>query len=162
MRFSFSTTFAAVLFFVGLVLPASAAHAAHYWLDNRFDTSQPHYHGPEEACIVGELVRRTNGYQENGTREYRWGAYYVGPEEGLGERVCRGVIYGKFFAGGSWLPVETVDTLVYETGGADACNVPGYSDPETGQCGPPKCTDECCGACGNGTNPIHSASGNKH
>lgn len=40
--------------------------------------------------------------------------------------------------------------------------LPNYRDPETGQCGPPKCTDECCAGCGNGTNPIHSASGNKH
>ncbi|WP_306580701.1 DUF6531 domain-containing protein, partial [Dokdonella sp.] len=44
----------------------------------------------------------------------------------------------------------------------DACSLPGYSDPVTGQCGPPKCTDECCGACPNGSNPIHGASGNKH
>lgn len=136
--------------------------AAHFWLDSRFDLSQARYHSPEEACIVGELARRTNGYQEGGNQEHRWGAAFIGQDQGLGERVCRGVIYGRFFSGGFWLPVETVDTLVYETGGADACTLPNYTDPETGQCGPPKCADECCAGCANGTNPIHSASGNKH
>ncbi|MGB8379617.1 MAG: DUF6531 domain-containing protein, partial [Rhodanobacteraceae bacterium] len=136
-------------------------HAAQFWVDDRFDLSQPHYHSPEEACIVGELIRRTNGYQENSNREYRFGAVYVGPNEGIQEQVCRGVIYGRFF-GGTYIPVEEVDTSVYQTGSTDSCNLPNYTDPETGQCGPPKCTDDCCGACGNGSNPIHTASGNKH
>lgn len=63
------------------------ANAAQFWVDSRFDITQAHYHGPEEACIVGELIRRTNGYQENSNRQYSFGAVYVGPDEGIQEQV---------------------------------------------------------------------------
>ncbi|WP_306524235.1 RHS repeat-associated core domain-containing protein [Dokdonella sp.] len=81
---------------------------------------------------------------------------------------------------GFWVTVEVLsdNVLVYGPFGAPmACNIPGYSDPDTGQCGPPKCTGACCGDCGggpnagggpngdsgtNGSNPIHTAAGNKY
>jgi len=158
---------------------AFAVSAETYWLDSRLDANFPHYRTAEEACVTGELKRRTNGYRAadtNGFVRYRFRSINVGPEQGLGERICRGVIertYASF-----WVTLETVDTLIYGSqGGPDTCNVAGYSDADTGQCGPPKCTGECCGDCGgpfggggsgsggngsNGSNPIHTASGNKY
>lgn len=41
------------------------------------------------------------------------------------------------------------------------CPLGGLVDPDTGQCGAPKCDDNCPVAGGNGSNPIDSATGNK-
>lgn len=143
---------------------AIGAHAVTFYLDDFADTTRPHYRSPEEACVVGELIRRTKGYQEGDNRQYRYISAFVGPDEGLGEWVCRGVIERRFYyTGVSWVPVEIVDTLVYSSGSPETCTLPGSQDPETGQCGPPKCTDQCCDSgCGNGTNPIQTGTGNKH
>lgn len=162
---------------IALIAGSIASHALGetYWLDSRAISSFPHYRTPEEACVTGELKRRTDGHraaETNPSVRYRFRAIFIGPEQGLQERVCRGVIERTFTV--TWVTVETVDTLVYGPNGpSDACNIPGYSDADTGQCGPPKCTGECCGTCGggfsggggsgfNGSNPIHSASGNKY
>lgn len=146
-----------------LIAAASNAHAEIYWLDSRFDTSQQHYATAQEACITGELQRRVEAYQANDNRIYRYASVNVGPDQGIGERVCRGQIQRRFYNVISWVPVEVVDTLVYgQLGSVDPCNISGYTDPETGQCGPPKCTQGCNKAGENGSNPVHSASGNKH
>lgn len=41
------------------------------------------------------------------------------------------------------------------------CTLAGLADPDTGQCGIPKCDNNCQYAGGNGSNPIDSATGNK-
>ena len=41
-----------------IVLFSSTAQAETYWLDSRFDDSQPHYPTMQEACVSGELERR--------------------------------------------------------------------------------------------------------
>lgn len=44
---------------------------------------------------------------------------------------------------------------------SSTCTLSGLADPQTGQCGVPKCDDNCQLAGGNGSNPIDSATGNK-
>ncbi len=139
---------------------AGESGAVEYYLDHNYDPTRTHYRSPEEACVLGELVSRTRGYQEGSSIPYRYRSAYVGPDNDIMEWVCRGVIE-RFFAG-FWVTVEAVDTLVYGPGGAsEPCVLGGFLDPETGQCGPPKCTLQCCDS-DNGTNPIQTASGNKH
>lgn len=152
-----------VLAVILLTVAASNAYAETYWLDSRFDTTQARYATAQESCITGELQRRVDAYQANDTRIYRYASVNIGPDQGIGERVCRGQIQRRFYQVVSWVPVEVVDTLVYgPLGSIDPCNINSYTDPETGQCGPPKCTQGCNKAGENGSNPIHSASGNKH
>ncbi len=152
-----------------LLLSAPLVGAVSYYEDSRSNSSDvpglPHYRSPEEACITGELERRVQGYQENDNRQYRYISANVGTDDGFGEFSCQGVIERSFYYSGvNWVTVEEVATLVYGPFGAnETCTLGGYQDPETGQCGPPKCTDQCCGSgCGNGSNPIQTASGNKH
>jgi YD repeat-containing protein len=154
-------SFAIALFAVLAI--ASSAHAAIYWLDSSSNDAGPHYRTGEEACVTGEMKTRINARraaETNPNVKFRYNSLNIGPDEGIGERVCRGVIertYASF-----WVTVEMVDTTVNgPMGNADPCSLANYSDPDTGQCGRPKCTTPCCGQCGNGSNPIHSASGNK-
>ena len=44
---------------------------------------------------------------------------------------------------------------------SSTCTLTGLADPDTGQCGIPKCDSTCLPAGGNGSNPIDSATGNK-
>lgn len=148
---------------------APASHAASYYEDERSMGSDtpglPHYRSPEEACRTGVLQRKINAYQEGDTRQYRYVSLNVGTDDGFAEFACQGVIQRQFFYQSvNWVPVETVAVNVYGPFGAnETCTLGGYQDPETGQCGPPKCTDNCCDTgCGNGSNPIGTASGNKH
>jgi hypothetical protein len=152
-----------------LMLAANLAVAVAYYEDDRSMNSDvpglPHYRSPEEACITGVLERRVQGYQENDNRQYRYRSANVGTDDGFAEFACQGVIERRFYYSGvNWVTVEVVAALVYGPFGAsETCTLAGYQDPETGQCGPPKCTDQCCGSgCGNGSNPIQTASGNKH
>jgi YD repeat-containing protein len=131
-----------------------------YWLDSDFDSSKTHYATAEEACVIGELQRRVDSYQAANASPHRYQAVNIGPDNGIGERVCRGVIERR--VSGSWVSVETVDRLVYgPLGNAPACSLGGIADPDTGQCGVPKCNGDCPIAGGNGSNPIDSATGNK-
>lgn len=158
---------------LALLLVARVACATQYYEDDRSGGADvpglPHYRSPEEACIKGELIRRTQAYQESDNRQYRYRAVHVGQDQGLGEWVCNGVIERRYYySGASWITVEVLsdNVLVYGPfGSADSCALGGYSDPETGQCGPPKCNDGCCspgGCTSNGSEPIHTASGNEH
>ena len=174
----------ALLIFAGFSAPI---YAETYWQDSRSDGSSsdalPRHRSAEEACLVGELIRRIDGYQENDHRKYRYRSMNLGPDDGFGSRLCQGVIERRFYYPPvQWVPVETVSAMVWSYGSPDACNIVGYSDAVNGQCGPPKCTGECCGDCGgafgggsgggfgagsggagsNGSNPIHTASGNKY
>ena len=153
----------------GLLLIAQAAGAVQYYEDDRSQGMDvpglPHYRSPEEACVGGVLLRKVQGYQEGDNRQYRYVSANVGTDDGFGEFACQGVVERRFYyPGANWVTVEAVATNVYGPfGSSDSCALSGYLDPETGQCGPPKCTDSCCsGGCGNGTDPIQTASGNKH
>ncbi|MEN4904276.1 DUF6531 domain-containing protein [Luteimonas sp. TWI1437] len=142
-------------------MAAAPAYAEHYWLDSRLDHSQTHYPNGEEACLTGELQRRLDGYQATSTFPHRILSSYIGPDLG-GERICRGQLQRQQF--GLWLPVGIVDTPVYGPfGSTPPCALAGLADPETGQCGIPKCNSgsECPADGGNQTNPIASATGNK-
>ncbi|WP_081770101.1 RHS repeat-associated core domain-containing protein [Luteimonas huabeiensis] len=144
-----------------LLMAAAPAYAETYWLDSRLDHSQTHYPNGEEACIAGELQRRLDGYRATSTFPHRISSPYVGPDLG-GERICRGQLQRQQF--GLWLPVEIVDTPVYGPfGPTPPCALAGLADPETAQCGIPKCDGD--GSCpadgGNQSNPIASATGNK-
>jgi len=157
-----------VLAFVALLVVQSA-YAVQYFEDDRSMGSDvsglPHYRSPEEACVKGVLVRKIQGYQEGDNRQYRYRGASVGTDDGFAEFACQGVIERQFFYQPPvWVTVETVATNVYGPFGAsETCKLGSYQDPETGQCGPPKCTDSCCDSgCGNGSNPIGTASGNKH
>ena len=153
------------IFALFAIFYVTGAAAEIYWLDNRFDANLPHHRTAEEACVTGELKRRTDNRraaETNPTVRFRFRSINIGPEQGLGERICRGVIERTYAS--VWVTVETVDTLVFgPQGGSDACNIAGFGDVDTGQCGGPKCTGMCCGDSGgsNGSNPIHTASGNK-
>jgi RHS repeat-associated protein len=152
-----------------LLLQAPLVHAVEYYEDDRSmgsdDPSLPHYRSPEEACVQGVLIRKVQAYQEGDNRQYRYRSANVGSDDGFDEYACQGVIERRFYyPGASWVTVEVVATNVYGPfGSSETCKLGGYQDPETGQCGPPKCTDTCCDSgCGNGSNPIQTASGNKH
>lgn len=142
-----------------LMTAVAPAYGETYWLDSRYDHSQTHYPNGEEACLTGELQRRTDDYRATSSLPHRFTSAYVGPDYG-GERICRGQIQRRQF--NMWLPVELVDTPVYGAlGSAPPCALSGLIDPETGQCGIPKCDGDCPTDGGNGSNPIASATGNK-
>jgi RHS repeat-associated protein len=149
-----------------LLFPA-AIHAETYYLDSNGDAARPHYRTSQEACVTGEVESRIQGYRASETNanvRYRVSALNISDDDGLGEYECRADIERTY--ANIWVTLELVDTFVYGPfGGADACNIAGYGDPDTGQCGSPKCTAgtaNCCDVCSNGSNPIHTASGNKY
>lgn len=158
------------IFVLMLLLITRQAAAVQYFEDDRSGGSDvaglPHHRSPEEACIRGVLIRKIQAYQEGDNRQYRYRSANVGTDDGFGEFACDGVIERQFFyQPAMWVTVETVATNVYGPFGAsETCKLgSSYRDPETGQCGPPKCTDSCCDSgCGNGSNPIGTASGDKH
>jgi RHS repeat-associated protein len=146
---------------------SAVTHAETYYLDSNYDDARPHYRTMQEACVTGELESRIDGYRASETNpnvRYRLVSENMGPDDGLGEFPCRAVIERTYAS--IWVSIETVDTLVYGPfGSSDPCNIAGYGDPDTGQCGSPKCTAgtaNCCDVCSNGSNPIHTASGNKY
>jgi YD repeat-containing protein len=165
---TFRVWFAATLYFLLVQFAGmEVAHAEYHWLDSRLDAAQPHYRTMGAACAIGEMQRRIQidrladqGLSGSAGFKYRYFIGRLGDFDGFGY-LCRGVIERKD-GGLPWVTREPVDTQVYDNGSFPACNVPGYADPDTGQCGPPKCTSDCCGVCPNGTNPIHTASGNKY
>lgn len=112
------------------------ASAATYWLDSRYDPSQTHYPTADDACIIGELQRRMAGYTATSPLPHRYSNPYVGPDTGLGERICRGSIEKRQF--NVWLPVEVVDTLVYGPleEPPPPCD-PSLVDPVSGKCAAP-------------------------
>ena len=141
-----------------IATPASAAYS--YWLDHNLDSSRPHYRSAGEACYVGELQSRLDSHRSASTSQYRISAFYLGPDQGIDEQVCRGVI--EIFSAGHWVSTEVIDTSVFETSTTTAsCPISGLVDPETGLCGVPKCDGRCPPAGGNSSNPIDSATGNK-
>lgn len=121
------------------------------------------YRSPEEACSLGVMTAYIEADRptEPPTAQYRV-LSSAANAHGDGDYTCTGVVYVRNGPGATqWnLVLFQGDALIL--GAGDSCNIPNYSDPVTGQCGPPKCTDSCCGSCPNGSNPIHSASGNKH
>jgi len=141
------------------LLLSFAVQAETYWLDSRFNDSEPHYPTAEEACVTGELERRLDGHRAKSALPHRYAAVSVGPYLD-GEAICRGQLQRRQF--NSWLPVEIVNTLVYGPRGArPPCPLGGLADPDTGQCGMPKCDSNCPADGGNSSNPIASATGNK-
>jgi YD repeat-containing protein len=151
---------AAASFMLGV---SSLAHADVYWLDANFDPA-PHYATLQEACIVGtvgaEIKADRAAAGDNG--DYRYVSLTAGPDNGDGTGNCTAVIEKRFFASGTWLPVDSsIDMkLVSMSGSPDACNIPGAMAPNTAQCGSSKCPS-CNQAGGNGSNPIETSSGNK-
>lgn len=149
-----------------LLLAAMPAAAMTAWIATAPSgppESDVRYRSPEEACYLGNIdyIIEHDRPSRPATAEYRILSASVQPY-GDGDYRCLGLIYVREDHGATaWtlIPFATDSLMV---GSAESCNVPDYTDPVNGQCGPPKCTDECCGDCGNGTNPIHTASGNKH
>ncbi len=173
----------ALLLFLGILFFCSQAVAgqnAVYFVDDRWDGSNenslPHFRNPSEACVVGVMERKVRGYQEGSNLRFRYRGLFVGEDDGIGIVTCRGVIEKQLYiVGANWVSVEAVDTVTNGPFGTpEACSLAGYTDGQTGQCGPPKCDEPCC--CGGkasgsqgGTspstrvgNPIDTASGNKH
>jgi YD repeat-containing protein len=137
-----------------------SANAERYWLDNFADANRTHYATGEEACVTGVLQRILDEYRASSTQPHEITSISIGPDNGIDERVCQGVISRQ--ASGFWVPVEQIDTRVFgPRGTTPVCNLPGLADPDTGQCGVPKCEEGCELAGGNGSNPIDSATGNK-
>ncbi len=130
--------------------------------DGTNEASLPHYHSPEEACIVGVMQRKIRAYQEGDTSTYRYIVGLVGQDDGGGNFQCRGEIQKAPNLGSAgWTPVEAVDTNAHQIFGAfESCTLGGYSDPGTGQCGPPK--HVCCADVAALGDAIDAASGNKH
>lgn len=124
------------------------------------------YRSPEEACFLGVMNARIEGDRpsESPGAQYRILSSAVNPPSGTADDyMCTGVLYVRNGPGTNQWNLLLVNGDALKIGDFDnSCNVPNYTDPTTGQCGPPKCTDECCGSCPNGSNPIHTASGNKH
>jgi len=111
---------------------ACAAHADMDWRNNNFDP--PRYRTAEEACYLGQMKPVISSYRQsetNPTVRFRIAAMYIGPDQGIGERVCRGDIERTY--SNIWVTLATVDTSVFgPNGSADACNIAGYSDADTG------------------------------
>jgi len=61
---------------LGLLVCAIDVHAVVFYLDSFLDATRPHYRSPQEACIVAELIRRTQGYQEGDNRQYRYASAF--------------------------------------------------------------------------------------
>ena len=142
-----------------LLLFTASANAETYWLDSRADPNQTRFPNSEEACLTGELQRRLDGYTAASSLPHRIISAYVGPDLG-GEVICRGTLQKRQF--NTWFGVEIVDVMVYGPNGtAPPCPLGGLADPETGQCGIPKCNNDCPADGGNQSNPIASATGNK-
>jgi len=138
----------------------STAQAQTYWLDSRYDSAETYYPIAEEACITGELQRRLDNRIRTSTQPHRYTSIYIGPDYDIGERVCRGVIQRRL--GSFWITAEMVDTIVYgPLGTVPECPLSGLPDPDTAQCGVPKCDSDCPAGGGNPSNPIASATGNK-
>ncbi|MFC3652911.1 RHS repeat-associated core domain-containing protein [Dyella humi] len=149
------------------VLFNATVHAQTYYLDSHQDATRTHYRTTSEACVTGELESRIQGYRAQETNpsvQYRIAAFSIAGDDGFGEFECQGDIERTYAS--IWVTLEVVDTFVYGPfGSAQNCNISGYADPDTGQCGSPKCTvggAACCDVCANGTNPINTASGNKY
>lgn len=149
-----------------IFLLSSAAHADIYYLNNAQNPALQHYRTSAEACVTGEIEARILNYRSAETNpavKYRVATLQVSGDDGFSEFECQADIERTY--ANVWVTLELVDTFVYGNfGGADPCNITGYSDPETGKCGTPKCTildPTCCASC-NGTNPIQTASGNKY
>jgi RHS repeat-associated protein len=149
---------------LGLILMgcASWASSATFWFAST-DPDAVRYHSPEEACYLGVMhdYIEADRPTQPPTAQYRILGSSVNAY-GNGDYLCHGVMHVRSGPGVTqWTLLLFVgDALII--GSPDSCNIPNYTDPITGQCGPPKCTDDCCGSCANGSNPIHSASGNKH
>jgi len=138
----------------------STASAQTYWLNSEYDEAGEHYPTAEEACLAGELQRRLDIHQSTSTQQHRISTIYIGPDNGISERTCSGIIERRQF--NYWLPVEQVFTSVYGPfGTAPVCPLAGTADSDTGQCLIPKCSDGCPVDGGNPSNPIASASGHK-
>lgn len=151
---------AAVFVFL-LIGLASTGRAATLWVASTGGDTR--YRSPEEACFLGVTMSYIDADRPSrpATAQYRILSSAVNAY-GDGDYMCTGVAHVRTGPGATnwFLVLIQGDALV--VGNGDSCNIPGYTDPVTGQCGPPKCTDECCGSCPNGSNPIHTASGNKH
>lgn len=147
---------------IGSMICGPPAHAVMSWFAST-GSSDVRFRSPEEACSLGVM----NAYIESDrpneppAAQYRVLSSAVNAK-GDGDYMCTGVVYVRNGPGApQWnLVLFQGDALVL--GGNDSCNISNYTDPVNGQCGPPKCTDECCGSCPNGSNPIHTPSGNKH
>jgi len=93
-------------------------------------------------------------------QQHRYTNIYIGPDSGIGERICQGIIQRRQF--NQWLPVEVVSAPVYgPLGQTPLCPLAGTADADTGQCLIPKCDGGCPVDGGNPSNPIASASGHK-
>jgi RHS repeat-associated protein len=155
------------MFLVAIMLFHATVSAQTYYLDSHQDATRTHYRTTSEACVTGELESRIQGYRAQETNpnvHYRIAAFNIAGDDGFGEFECQGDIERTYAS--VWVTLELVDTFVYGPfGNAQNCNIAGYGDPDTGQCGSPKCTvggAACCDVCTNGTNPINTASGNKY
>jgi len=144
-------------------LSAAPAAATQGWFSSVGDGSVL-YRSPQEACFLGVMGAYIEADRPSRppAAQYRILGSNVSAV-GDGDYHCQGVLHVRSGPGATnWTLLLTVGDAMVMGNPNDACSLPGYSDPVTGQCGPPKCTDECCGACPNGSNPIHGASGNKH
>lgn len=151
--------FRAALVFVSLAVASQTATAYDFWLDHNLDPSRTHYRSAAEACYLGELQSWLDYYKSTSTSQYRISSFYLGPDQGIGEQQCRGVI--EVYSAGHWVSTNAIDTLVYESSApSPSCPLGGLADPETGLCGYPKCDGNCPISGGNGSDPIDSAVGN--
>lgn len=141
------------------VMPGQA-RAAQTWAPS-FNPDDIRYRSPHEGCaaLVSNIIEADRPSRPP-TAQYRHISSAVQPI-GDGDYHCTGLLHVRIGPGTSnWTLIPYVgDALI--RGSGDSCSLPGYTDPVNGQCGPPKCTNNCSGAGGNGSNPIHSASGSK-
>ena len=145
----------------------ASAQNYSYWLDDRADPTQAHYRTWQEACIVGEFEReisRLRAAETDPSVQFRIDGYAMTVQLDLQEAFCQANIEKKYHLG--WLPVESLGPIsVFEFGGSCTSTLTGYTDPDNGQCAPPKCNGMCCspsGCTNNGSDPIQTASGNLH
>jgi hypothetical protein len=90
--------FARIIGFFLLLLTANAiaGQKAQYFVDDTWNGSNegslPHYHNPEEACVVGVMQRKVHVYQEGASLRFRYRSVSVGTDDGFSEYACQGVI----------------------------------------------------------------------
>jgi len=146
------------LFLLVGTLLALPVQAAYQWTDTFTGKA---WRTANEACILGEAAARVAAKRlASPSSQYHYVS--ANAQEILpGQSQCRYVIERLYF--GFWITDTLGDHLHNRTGSQEACSLTDYADAESGLCGAPKGGfGPTCEAGANGSNPIHSASGNKY
>jgi len=153
-----------VLWLVLLLLAGNAVagqQVGQYFVGDQWtgsnQASLPHYRSPGEGCVGVMRTDLRSEQKSHPSNQMRFRLLQVGQDDGSFAFGCGGEV--DELVAGNWTPIITYDTdndYVYGFTPSVNCALSGLLDPETGQCGPPKC---CMTPVGD---PIDVGTGNKH